>query len=125
MAHTTSEFELALKFVRSVDLPHPDGQLLECFLQDSIDPMQAARYILQKCFLGGEGPDLEPFLSDWKQLINMFAYKGQTYQLHDKAVIANIIKRDRSRCCITGLGNSLWDPLVVAPLLPSWSFIFS
>ncbi|KAK2616253.1 hypothetical protein QQS21_000888 [Conoideocrella luteorostrata] len=117
MADTTTEFELALKFVRSVNLPHPDGQLLACFLQDSIEPVQAARYILQRCFVEREGLDLDSFVSDWKQLINMFAYEGSNYQLDDKTVIANIIKRDRGRCCITGLGNSFWDPLVVAPSL--------
>lgn len=71
MAEATTGFELALKFVRSMELPHPDGQLLECFLQDSADPVQAARYMLQRCFAGGGGLDLESFVSDWKQLINM------------------------------------------------------
>ncbi|KJK87211.1 hypothetical protein H633G_08941 [Metarhizium anisopliae BRIP 53284] len=119
MAEATTELELALKFVRSIELSYPDGQLLECFLQDSADPVQAARYMLQRCFVEGRGLDLESFVSDWKQLINMFAHRGPTYQLHDKAVIANINARDRGRCCITGLGSSFWDPLVVAPILPA------
>lgn len=71
MAEATTEFELALKFVRSIELSYPDGQLLECFLQDSADPVQAARYMLQRCFVEGRGLDLESFMSDWKQLINM------------------------------------------------------
>lgn len=71
MAEATTELELALKFVRSIELSYPDGQLLECFLQDSADPVQAARYMLQRCFVEGRGLDLESFVSDWKQLINM------------------------------------------------------
>lgn len=35
----------------------------------------------------------------------------------DKAVVADISMRDHDRCCITGLGPSFWDPLVVAALL--------
>lgn len=71
MAAITTESELALKLVRSIDLPYPDRQLLECFLQNSTEPLQAARYVLQRCFVRRESPDLDSFVSDWKQLINM------------------------------------------------------
>ncbi|KZZ98369.1 Protein kinase-like domain protein [Moelleriella libera RCEF 2490] len=112
MASITTESELALKFVRSIDLPYPDRQLLECFLQNATVPLQAARYVLQRCFVGRESPDLDSFVSDWKQLINMFVYESSNYELLDEAITANIIKRDRGKCRITGLGSSFWDPLI-------------
>lgn len=71
MADTRPELELALEFVWSIDLPYPDGQLLQCFLQDSIDPVQAAGYMLQRCYVEGDGRNLRTFVSDWKQLINV------------------------------------------------------
>ncbi|OAA35158.1 Protein kinase-like domain protein [Metarhizium rileyi] len=139
MPGATKDSEVVLKYVRSLRLPHPDGELLECFIQDSLDPVQAARYMKQRCSLGGKGLDLECFLSDWKQLINTctsdeglkpggwiptdglraVVYKGPTYVLRDKAIVAKVIERDRGRCCITGFGNSFWDPLVVTPILPA------
>lgn len=69
MAHVASDLDRALETIRSVHLPHPDGALLECFLQDAIDPEQAAHYMLQRRLAGRDGLDLTPFLSDWKQLI--------------------------------------------------------
>lgn len=69
MADTASDLDRAFETIRSVHLPHPDGALLECFLQDAIDPGQAARYMLQRRFVGKDNLDLTPLLSDWKQLI--------------------------------------------------------
>ena len=63
-------FGTAFTFVRALRLPQPDGQLLECFLLNSIDRARAANYLLQRC-----GPDsgdagaVVTFLIDWKRLI--------------------------------------------------------
>ncbi|PNY27012.1 Uncharacterized protein TCAP_03063 [Tolypocladium capitatum] len=119
MADTASDLDRALETIRSVHLPHPEGPLLECFLQDAIDPEQAARYMLRRCFVGRDGLDLTPLLSDWKQLIAAFAYEGPVHQPPDKGVVANVTRRDGGKCCITGLSNSFWDALVVAPILPT------
>ncbi|KAG6019502.1 hypothetical protein E4U40_006966 [Claviceps sp. LM458 group G5] len=43
---TMDETDRVLALVRCVDLKYPDGQLLEAFLRESIDPLQTARYIL-------------------------------------------------------------------------------
>ncbi|KAG6037169.1 hypothetical protein E4U41_005303 [Claviceps citrina] len=119
MDEPPSDYYRVWRLLRNLDLAHPDGQLLECFLDDSIDNDHAARYMFQKCSVGGEGLEVESFLSDWKQLINLFVYDGPINQLHDKAVIAKITERDGGRCRLTGLGNSFRDPLIVAPILPS------
>lgn len=54
-----------------------------------------------------------PFLSE------AVVYEGTAYQLHDRALVADITRRDRGKCCITSLSNSFWDPLVVAPIFPT------
>ncbi|KAG6213368.1 hypothetical protein E4U26_000741, partial [Claviceps purpurea] len=73
MADTTtaSDIGTALGLLRCVDLEYPDGQLLECFLRDSKDPLQTARYILGRCSADGDGLNLATLLSDWKRLISM------------------------------------------------------
>lgn len=68
---TTNETGRVLELVRCVDLEYPDGQLLECFLLYSIDPLQTARYILGRCSAEGDGLDLAALLSDWKRLISV------------------------------------------------------
>jgi hypothetical protein len=35
---------------------------------------------------------------------------------HDE--VNSITKRDGTVCCVTGKQGSLWDPLIVAPILP-------
>ncbi|KAG6292131.1 hypothetical protein E4U45_007020 [Claviceps purpurea] len=110
---TTSETSRVLELLRRVDLKYPDGQLLECFLRDSIDPLQTARYILGRCSAEGDGLDLDTLLSDWKRLISVCMYVQPKYL--GKVVLMMM-------CCLTGLGHSVWDPLVVVPLLPTEGF---
>ncbi|CCE34744.1 uncharacterized protein CPUR_08680 [Claviceps purpurea 20.1] len=110
---TTSETSRVLELLRRVDLKYPDGQLLECFLRDSIDPLQTARYILGRCSAEGDGLDLDTLLSDWKRLISVCMYVQPKYL--GKVVLMMM-------CCLTGLGHSVWNPLVVVPLLPTEGF---
>ncbi|KAG6069794.1 hypothetical protein E4U15_008305 [Claviceps sp. LM218 group G6] len=76
MAETTtiSDIGRAQGLLRCVDLEYPDGQLLECFLRDSKDPLQTARYILGRCSAEGDSLDLATLLSDWKRLISLCMY---------------------------------------------------
>ncbi|KAG6282240.1 hypothetical protein E4U48_004848 [Claviceps purpurea] len=119
---TTSDIGRVLKLLRGVDLEYPDGQLLECFLRDSKDPLQTARYILGRCSAEGDSLKLATLLSDWKRLISVFTYDGSRHSSCDPTIISAIKKRDRGKCCLTGLGHSVWDPLVVVPLLPPEGF---
>ncbi|KAF7543898.1 hypothetical protein G7046_g9908 [Stylonectria norvegica] len=68
MAEPMNGLEQAVAAIRNSRLRYPDNRLLECFLQDSIDPDAAARYLLQTCPLGKDGLGLAALLSDWKQL---------------------------------------------------------
>ncbi|KAG5956563.1 hypothetical protein E4U57_002540 [Claviceps arundinis] len=116
---TTSDTNRVMELLRRVDLEYPDGELLECFVQDSKDPLQTARYILERCSAEGDDLNLATLISDWKRLISVFTYDGSRHPSRDPAVISTIRKRDRGRCCLTGLGYSIWDPLIVVPLLPT------
>ncbi|KAG6226454.1 hypothetical protein E4U25_008043 [Claviceps purpurea] len=109
---TEDETDKVLELLRCVDLEYPDGQLLECFLLDSIDPLQTARYILGRCSAEGESLNLA----------TLFTYDSSRHPSRDPTIISTIRKRDRGRCCLTGLGHSIWDPLMVVPLLPTEGF---
>ncbi|KAG6060284.1 hypothetical protein E4U32_003518 [Claviceps aff. humidiphila group G2b] len=124
MAETTtiSDIGRAQGLLRCVDLEYPDGQLLECFLRDSKDPLQTARYILGRCSAEGDSLDLATLLSDWKRLISLFTYDSSRHPCRDPTIVSRIRKRDRGKCCLTGLGHSVWDPLVVVPILPTEGF---
>ncbi|KAG6087470.1 hypothetical protein E4U15_007828 [Claviceps sp. LM218 group G6] len=119
---TTSGTNRVMELLRRVDLEYPDGQLLEFFVRESIDPLQTARYILERCSTDGDALDVATLLSDWKRLISVFTFDGSRHPSRDPAVISTIRKRDRGRCCLTGLGYSIWDPLIVVPLLPTEGF---
>ncbi|CCE34090.1 uncharacterized protein CPUR_08022 [Claviceps purpurea 20.1] len=124
MAETTTanDTDRVLDLVRRVDLEYPDGQLLESFVLDSKDPLQTARYILGRCSAEGDDLDLATLLSDWKRLISLFTYDGSRHPSRDPTIISTIRKRDRGKCCLTGLGHSIRDPLMVVPLLPTEGF---
>ncbi|KAG5913320.1 hypothetical protein E4U61_007102, partial [Claviceps capensis] len=116
---TPGETDKVLELLRRVDLEYPDGELLEFFLLESIVPLQTARYILERCSTEGDALDLTTLLSDWKRLISVFTYDGSRHPSRDQTIISMIRKRDRGKCCLTGLGHSVWDPLIVVPLLPT------
>ncbi|KAG6065743.1 hypothetical protein E4U32_007013 [Claviceps aff. humidiphila group G2b] len=67
---TPGETDKVLELLRRVDLEYPDGELLEFFLLESIEPLQTARYILARCSVEGDGLDLATLISDWKRLIS-------------------------------------------------------
>ncbi|KAK8073228.1 hypothetical protein PG994_004127 [Apiospora phragmitis] len=119
MENGATDLDRVLAAIRSAGLRYPDEELLESFLYDSIDTEQAARYALQTCSATrGGGLDLTPLLSDWKRLIAAVTHEVPFHQQPDRAVTVDIWRREGGKCFITGLGNSLFDPLVVAPILP-------
>ncbi|KAG4258995.1 hypothetical protein FPRO03_13217 [Fusarium proliferatum] len=68
MSESQSRLEQALAAIRNSRLQHPDDQLLECFLTDSVGPEATARYMLQRCTDGKKDYDLFPLLLEWKEL---------------------------------------------------------
>ncbi|KAB5545763.1 hypothetical protein GE09DRAFT_218604 [Coniochaeta sp. 2T2.1] len=57
-------------------------------------------------------------VADWAYIIECITCKGTQWDPVPKSARKPIIRRDHGECCITGLKGSLWDPLVVLPVLP-------
>ncbi|SPJ79289.1 uncharacterized protein FTOL_07680 [Fusarium torulosum] len=117
MADEQSPTEKALEVITNSSLEYPDDQILECFIENSIDPDDAACYLLKRC-TRNDGFEVASLLSDWKQLVSIFADNPTTVQPKpDKATMIAVERRDGGKCCITGLEGSLMDPLVVRPIV--------
>ncbi|KAF5563434.1 kinase-like domain-containing protein [Fusarium napiforme] len=69
MEESQSSLEQALTAIRNCGFQHPDDQLLECFVGDSVDPEATARYVLRRYFGAQEDVDLISLLSKWKELV--------------------------------------------------------
>ncbi|OTA90524.1 hypothetical protein M434DRAFT_397896 [Hypoxylon sp. CO27-5] len=115
-----SNFERATSLVQGAYLPHPGGELLMCFLNESIDNDRAARYLLQICetTCENETAGLSAILSQWKRLVAIFIQSQPRFQIHDKKLIGDIRARDVV-CFLTGRKDSWLDPLIVTTIFPS------
>jgi hypothetical protein len=130
-----TDSERALALVQGAELPHPDGELLACFVQNSIDQDRAGRHLLSVCEQGwGDDSGLHTFLTRWKSLVQLCEfYLGVPYMVSDICLVAerrpcsaiydkHIVRDIRARdgvCYLTGKQGSWLDPLVVAPIFPS------
>ncbi|KAI9058910.1 hypothetical protein FKP32DRAFT_1635136 [Trametes sanguinea] len=113
-ALTNPEVRKVLALIEDAELPHPSAALLACFVRDSVDPIAAALYVRDK-LSAGEGHLL---VSDWSYIVSSITENGLRPPATDAAVCSAIAKRDGGKCCITGKPGTLWDPLVVVPILP-------
>lgn len=77
VADSPDDFAAALATIRCASLPHPDVELLECFLHESVHPSRAAAYLLRRCPSGADASALAAFLSDWKRLVRICKYACQ------------------------------------------------
>lgn len=68
MAENLSNYEAALVAIRESGLKHPDGRLLESFVEDSANHDRAAAYLLST---SAQTPDLRAFVEEWKRIIAM------------------------------------------------------
>lgn len=67
MTLSPSSYELALDAIRMAELAHPDGPLLESFLENAADSEKAASHIMQIVSeVGDQLSGLTEFLRDWK-----------------------------------------------------------
>lgn len=67
MADSPSSYELALDVIRNAELVHPDGPLLESFLENAADSDKAASQMMQRVSRDeNKLSGLTEFLRDWK-----------------------------------------------------------
>ncbi|KAK4243150.1 hypothetical protein C7999DRAFT_18461, partial [Corynascus novoguineensis] len=73
MAEPLSDYEAALAAIRQPSLKHPDGPLLESFIDDSVDRDRAAAFLLERLSrdTNTSEPNIGAFLADWKRTIAM------------------------------------------------------
>jgi hypothetical protein len=137
---TQDNVKEALLLIESIKLPHPYGALLHSFILNAVNPLLAAQYVLDACQHPHEDaidrqtealhlvirwtkivesstrPQYRYFVN--LKLIKIIVSKyGCPPPMPDAATRAAIIRRDGGKCCITGKAGSLWDPLVVIPIL--------
>ena len=71
MTEPLSDYEAALVAIRESGLKHPDGRLLESFVENSANHDRAAAYLLNRVSTSTHTPDLGAFLAEWKRIIAM------------------------------------------------------
>ncbi|KAH7171418.1 hypothetical protein EDB81DRAFT_638357 [Dactylonectria macrodidyma] len=100
-------------------LPHPSGPLLECFISEALQPQLAAAYVLHVCRSSGDQKaELFTLVSDWTYIVESITEYGNPPPVLNDETRTGIIRRDGSKCCITGKEAGPGDPLVTVPLLP-------
>ncbi|CAJ2508897.1 Uu.00g139230.m01.CDS01 [Anthostomella pinea] len=101
---TPSTADSVLTIIRRANLPHPDGELLEHYIDDSVDQDQAANYVLKTYMRDGVGK-------------GDVASDRPTRPIRDRDLVDKITRRDRT-CRLTGLRGTFLDPLIVVPIFP-------
>ncbi|KAI2603351.1 kinase-like domain-containing protein [Hypoxylon fragiforme] len=114
MAITADEVKSTLSLIEDTRLPHPSGPLLKSYVQEALNPLLAARYVKNRLEFG-EGSSL---VADWYYIIESITQNGCPPPQPDTTEQQDIIKRDGGKCCVTGKAGTLYDPLIVAPILP-------
>ena len=68
---TSPTVQTALMVIQEANFPHPAGESLVCFIENSIDNEQAATFMFQWCAGQDENSDLFAFSVEWKKLISI------------------------------------------------------
>ncbi|EAQ87712.1 hypothetical protein CHGG_04331 [Chaetomium globosum CBS 148.51] len=108
------EVQRALSLIEDLDLPHPTGPLISLFVTEALHPVLAARYVINRLSTG----KARSLVADWIYIVESVTRFGRPRPPPDAKTQQNVRKRDGNRCCITGKAGTLWDPLLVVPILP-------
>ncbi|KAJ3526572.1 hypothetical protein NM208_g11124 [Fusarium decemcellulare] len=103
-----------LDVVDRVRLAHPASALLRAYILEAVQPQTAAVYVQRRLSADGHADSL---VSDWIYVIDSVT-SGMQPRAPSPDEINAITKRDGKICCVTGKQGSLWDPVIVAPILP-------
>ncbi|KAL5593496.1 hypothetical protein FOBRF1_012598 [Fusarium oxysporum] len=104
----------ALDVADRVPLEHPASALLRAYILEAVQPQAAADYVQRRLSADGHAGSL---VADWAYVIDS-VISGKQPRAPSADEINAITKRDGGICCVTGKQGSLWDPLIVAPILP-------
>ncbi|KAI5456808.1 hypothetical protein BGZ63DRAFT_366308 [Mariannaea sp. PMI_226] len=104
----------ALDEVDRVHLAHPASALLRAYILEAVQPQAAADYVQRRLSVDGHADSL---VADWVYVIDS-VISGTQPPAPSAGEINAITKRDGHKCCVTGKQGSLWDPVIVAPILP-------
>ncbi|KAI1115430.1 hypothetical protein F5Y14DRAFT_460562 [Nemania sp. NC0429] len=109
----------AESLISKADLPYPSPELLECFIYLGLNPKAAAEYIINACQSSNDSTaTLMSLVESWTFIVEAISKHGQAPPEIDASLRAEITLRDGGRDCITGKRGTLWDPLVVRPIIP-------
>ncbi|KAJ2969309.1 hypothetical protein NUW58_g10019 [Xylaria curta] len=114
--HPLSDERVArvLDIIDNIDLPYPSSYLLTAFVHGALDPVSAATYVSDRLSAG----DPRSLVSDWIYILESLTRNGSLPEPPDSHAQHAIARRDGGKCCITGKGGSVFDPLCVVPILP-------
>ncbi|CVL01413.1 uncharacterized protein FPRN_11586 [Fusarium proliferatum] len=108
------DVHMALNLVDRVPLEHPASALLRAYILEAVQPQAAANYVQHRLSADGHAGSL---VADWIYVIDSVV-SGKQPRAPTADEINAITKRDGGICCVTGKRGSLWDPVIVAPILP-------
>ncbi|KAM5386124.1 hypothetical protein ACJA88_002274 [Fusarium oxysporum] len=114
MTPPSPDVHKALDLVDRVPLEHPASALLRAYILEAVQAQTAADYVQSRLTTDGHAGLL---VTDWIYVIDS-VISGTQPRAPSSDEINAIIKRDGGICCVTGKQGSLWDPVIVAPILP-------
>ncbi|KAL2066798.1 hypothetical protein VTL71DRAFT_1222 [Oculimacula yallundae] len=117
-----SERDRALIIIHNADLAHPGLPLIETFLNDAVDPDQAASFWLKTYTDEERDTDFERFFKDWKDLVTLFSVEDPSSSNPSPTLKKKVAQRDNYRCCLTGEQGRLWEICDVFPIVPPTAF---
>ncbi|RBR26208.1 uncharacterized protein FIESC28_00991 [Fusarium coffeatum] len=104
----------AVDAVDRAQLAHPAPALLRAYILEAVQPQAAADYVQHRLSADGHADAL---VANWIYVIDS-VISGVQPRAPSPDEIKNITNRDGRICCVTGKQGSLWDPVIVAPILP-------
>ncbi|KAF4953600.1 hypothetical protein FGADI_5936 [Fusarium gaditjirri] len=114
MTPPSPDVHTVLDVVDRIALEHPASALLRAYILEAVQPQAAADYVQSRLRTDEHASIL---VADWIYVIDSVV-SGTHPRAPSADEINAITKRDGGICCVTGRQGSLWDPVIVAPIVP-------